>query len=102
MFGYVRIWDFNKGDLLKKLFIEKKMRLRAICLWSHKYLFVGAEDKKIKLIDLEENVEVDYLKVNDCICTIKKVETTKFGECLIFQGKVDNTKIKIWKNENSK
>ena len=102
MFGYVRIWDFNKGDLLKKLFIEKKMRLRAICLWSYKYLFVGAEDKKIKLIDLENNIEIDNLKVNDYICTIKKVETSKLGECLIFQAKVDNTKIKIWKNENSK
>lgn len=102
MFGYVRIWDFNKGDLLKKLFIEKKMRLRAICLWSYKYLFVGAEDKKIKLIDLENNIEVDNLKVNDYICTIKKVEKTKYGDCLIFQGKVDNAKIKIWKNENSK
>lgn len=101
-FGYIRIWDFNKGDLIKKIFLEKKKKLRAICLWSYKYLFVSAEDKKVKLIDLENNVEIDNLKVNDLLCTLKKIESKKLGECLIFQGKVYNAQIKLWRNENSK
>ena len=100
--GYVRIWDFNKGILLKKLLIEKKVRLRGICMWNYKYFFVGAEDKKLKLIDLENNIEVDNLKCNDCVCTIKKINSSKFGECLILQGKIDNYQIKLWRNENSK
>ena len=100
--GYVRIWDFHKGELLKKLLIEKKMRLRGICLWNYKYFFVGAEDKKIKLIDLENNIELDNIKCNDCVCTIKKINCPKYGECFIFQGKLDNGQIKLWRNENSK
>jgi len=100
-FGFVRIWDFNLGTMLKKLFIEKKMRLRGICLWNYKYLFIGAEDKKIKLIDLENDEEIDNLKCNDYVCTIKKIFCNKFGECLIFQGKLDHGQIKLWRNENS-
>ena len=99
-FGYVRVWDFDKGVMLKKLFIERKMRLRGICLWNYKYLFVGADDKKIKLIDLENDVELDSLKCNDYVCTIKKVNCSKFGECLVFQGKIDHSEIKLWRNEN--
>ena len=99
-FGYVRVWDFDKGIMLKKLFIERKMRLRGICLWNYKYLFVGADDKKIKLIDLENDVELDSLKCNDYVCTIKKVNCSKFGECLVFQGKIDHSEIKLWRNEN--
>ena len=101
-FGYIRIWDFNKGELLKKIFLEKRKKVRAICLWSYKYLFVGADDKKIKLLDLESNYEIDNLKVNDYIFILKKVESKKLGECLILQGKIDNGKIKKWRNENSK
>ena len=101
-FGYVRIWDFNKGIIIKKLFIEKKMRLRGICLWNYKYLFIGADDKKLKLIDLENDIELDSLKCNDYICTVKKINCSKFGECLIFQGKIDHGQIKLWRNENSK
>ena len=100
--GYVRIWDFNRGIMLKKYFIERKMRLRGICLWTNKYLFIGAEDKKIKLIDLENDVEIDSLKCNDYVCTMKKINCSKFGECLIFQGKIDHGQIKLWRNENSK
>ena len=98
--GYVRVWDFDKGVMLKKLFIERKMRLRGICLWNYKYLFVGADDKKIKLIDLENDVELDSLKCNDYVCTIKKVNCSKFGECLVFQGKIDHGEIKLWRNKN--
>ena len=100
--GYVRIWDFNKGELLKKIFVEKKKKIRAVCLWSSRYLFVSSEDKKIKLIDLEIEDEIDNLKVNDTIIALKKIESKKLGECLIILGKSDNTKIRMWKNENSK
>jgi len=98
--GYVRVWDFDKGIMLKKLFIERKIRLRGICLWNYKYLFVGSDDKKIKLIDLENDVELDSLKCNDYVCTMKKINCSKFGECLVFQGKIDHGQIKLWRNEN--
>ena len=101
-FGYVRIWDFNKGLLLKKILVEKKMKLRALCLWNYKYIFVGAEDKKIKLIDIENNIEVDNLKCNDNVFTIKKIITSKYGECFLFQGNNDKGQIKLWRNEYSK
>ena len=100
--GYVRIWDFNKAIILKKLLIEKKVKLRALCLWNHKYFFVGAEDRTIKLIDLENNVEVDNIKCNDSITTIKKINTSKYGESFVIQGRYDSAQIKLWRNEYSK
>ena len=101
--GNIRIWDFNKGELLKKIKLEEKVT--ALCLWSYKYLFVSTEDKKIKLLDLDlkSNYVIDNLEIKDNICILKKVESKKLGECLIFQVRNNNgIIIKKLKNVNSK
>ena len=100
LLGYVRIWNFDTGVLLKKYLIGQKLKLRGICLWDDNYLYVGASDKKVKLIDLKNGEIVDNLKCGESVCTIKKINSYKYGECLLLQGKSNNEQIKLWKNIN--
>ena len=100
LMGYVRIWNFDTGVLLKKYLIGQKLKLRGICLWDENSLFVGANDKKVKLIDLKNGEIVDDLKYGESVCTIKKINSHKYGECLLLQGKSNNGQIKLWKNIN--
>ena len=94
--GYIRIFDFHSGLLLKKIFIATNNGLIGICLWNKKYLFVGCKNKNIKLIDLEkEKCVKDLVGHNHWVCSVQKIKINNFGECLISQG-LDN-KIKIWK-----
>ena len=97
--GNIRVWDFHSGLLLDKLNIGN-ICLRGICLWDSNYLFVGCDDKTIKLIDLKNHKIEKVLKEhNKEILTIKKIVHPKFGECLVSQG-WDNDQIKLWINEN--
>jgi len=99
-FGYVRIWDFNTGLLMNKCLVGKKLRLGGICLWNQNFLFVGSNDKKIKLIDLENGARIDSIKCNNTVSTIKKIVHPKYGECLVFAGKSNDGYIQLWKKEN--
>ena len=99
--GYIRIWDFNSGSLLNKCLVGKNIKLRGICLWNQNYLFVGSDDKKIKLIDLDNGVKINSIKCNDCICTIKKINHPIYGECLVFDGKGHTGQIYLWKKADS-
>lgn len=101
--GYIRIWDFHTGLLNNKCLVGKKVKLRGICLWNQNYLFVGSDDKQIKLIDLPNGVKIDSIKCDNCICTIKKINHPKYGECLLFDEKSNSGVIYLWKKEeNSK
>ncbi len=98
LLGYVRVWNFDSGSMIKKYLVGKNLKLRGICLWNENYIFVGSNDKKILLIDLNNGNILDNLKCNEVACTIKKINSYKFGECLLFMGKSYNGKIKMWKN----
>ena len=97
--GYVRIWDFNSGLLLNKCLVGKNLKLRGICLWNQNFLFVGSNDKKLKLIDLENGARIDSIKCGCDVYTIKKIHHPKYGECLAFDGKSNNGQIQLWKSE---
>ena len=100
LIGYIRIWNFDTGVLLKKYLIGEKLKLRGLCMWNESYVFVGASDKTVKLVDLRNGEILDNLKCNEIVCNIKKINTKKFGECLLLQGKSYNGQIKLWKNIN--
>ena len=96
--GNIRIWNFHSALLLNKINLGN-ISLRGLCLWNNNYLFVGCDDKTVKLIDLKnlkiEKVLKEHYKE---ILTIKKIVYPKFGECLISQG-YDDDQIKQWINE---
>ena len=97
--GSIRIWNFHSGELLNKIVVTKK-RLFGMCLWNEKYLFVGCEDKTIKLIELKSGDIINNLiGDNKIVLTIKKLFHPKFGRCLLSQGNKDN-QIKIWINKS--
>ena len=93
--GSIRIWNFHSADLLDHIIVSKK-RLFGMILWNDEYLFVGCEDKSIKLLELESGDIINNLiGKNKAVLTIKKLFHPKYGKCLISQGIKDN-QIKLW------
>ena len=92
--GYVRVWNFHSGGLMKK--INCKDYLNCICLWDNEYVFVGCDNKLIKLVNLKTGeVIFDIISHNNYILDIKKIIHPKYGHCLISQGNNDD-QIKLW------
>ena len=95
--GYIRIWDFHKGNLLEKIEINKKDVL-GICLWNNDYLFVGCSDNSIKLIDLKTKKIIKGLfGHNTPPVIISKIIHPNYGECLL-SGSF--CKILFWESKN--
>ena len=93
----IRIWDFHKGFLLKK--INTNNYLNGICLWDANYSLVGCENTTIKLIDLKKGLIVkNFTGHEKQVITIKKINHNVYGHCLVTQG-FGNDKIKLLINE---
>ena len=98
--GNIRIWDFHLCLLLKKIKINDE-GIKTICLWDKNYLFIGCRDKKIKLIDLKNGLIIkNLISHNNEVITIKKINHSKYGKCLLSQGWKEDG-IKIWININN-
>ena len=92
--GNVRIWNFNTGELLKKINVYEDF-IYDICLWNNKYLFVGCLKSRIRLVDLEEGKVIKTFEATKGFpVTINKFVTPELGECLISQNTNDIT---LWK-----
>ena len=96
---FIRIWDFHKGNLIKKIETDKNC-IFSLCLWNENYLFGASEDARIKLIDMKAGVIINELNGhNKKVCSIKKIIHDKFGECLVSQG-FRKDQIILWRNKN--
>ena len=89
---YIRIWDFHKTLLLKK--IQFNCRINCLCLWNTRYLFAGCKDSKIRLIYLDKKeknrVIQEFSEYNKPIISIRKINHRhKYGECIVSQGLED-------------
>lgn len=92
--GFIRVWNFHSGGLLNK--INCKDYLNCICLWNDEYVFVGCDNKLIKLVNLKNGeVIFDIISHNNYILDIKIINHPKYGYCLISQGYNDD-QIKLW------
>ena len=97
--GNIRIFNFHSGDLLKTIKINE-VGLRSICLWNANYLYVGCDDKTIKLIELKNYLVINNLEGhNNQVITIKKINHPEYGECLISINR-ENSQIKLWGCKN--
>ena len=93
--GNIRIWNFNNGDLLKKIRICFK-QLYGICLWNKDYLLVGCIDKSIVLVDLNKEKIIKNIFGHEMrVVSVKKFNLPIYGECFISQGAEEN-QIKFW------
>ena len=89
---------FHSGLLLNKIEIINKY-LYEMCLYNDNYLFVGWEDKTIKIVDIKSrNVFKSLLGHNNEVLTIKKIIHPKYGICLISQNWHESY-IKLWIND---
>lgn len=99
--GYVRLWEFHTGLLIKSISPDKSINLRGICLWNENYLFGSGSDFQIKLIDINNGKFVKSIKAHtSTVCTLEKIMHPKYGESLISQG-LDG-KLKLWITSQSK
>ena len=95
-YGYVRIWNFHSGNLIKKIEVCKRIPLVSMCLWNNNYLLTSCVDHTIKLIDFKNQYYLKDLRGHSNeVCTIKKIVHPTLGECLISQG-LANEQIKMW------
>ena len=93
--GYIRIWDFYEGILLKRIMVCGE-GVKGLCLWDENLLCVGCDDKSIKIIDLNSGNIVKILFGHKLkICCIKNINHEKYGKCLISKG-WGNDFIKLW------
>ena len=96
--GWLRIWDFHFGKLMKKLKISNE-GLRGITFYGEKYLFVGCDDKKVKVVDIEnENIIMNLSGHSNEVITVKKFKHDKFGDCILSQNGGES-QILLWKIE---
>ena len=109
---YIRIWDFHKGELIKRILINDSNEERfdkgvfGICLWNNECLFVGIYSKIILinintekvLLNLKYNIESHCYSHAGDVLFIKKINHPKFGECLISSAYAEE-KIQIWTNK---
>ena len=97
--GFIRIFNFHSGLLLKKIKIIDKV-LYGLCLWNENYLIVGCGNKTINIIELESEINIKCLNShNNDVLTIKKINHPKLGECLLSQN-LGESEIKLWINES--
>ena len=98
-YGYIRIWNFHSGNLIKKIEICRRIPLVSMCLWNKNYLLVSCVDYTIKLVDFKNYAFIKSFKGhNNEVCTLKKIIHPMYGECLISQG-LFNEQIKMWVND---
>ena len=96
--GIIRIFNFHSGLLLNTIQICDKYKLYGICLWNDNSLFIGCEDKEIKIVEIKNGLIVKSLSSHkDKVITIKKIFHNKYGECLISQN-FNQSEIKLWIN----
>ena len=93
--GYIRIWAFYSGKLLKKIKVGNSY-LYSICKLNNNNLLVGCRDKTIKLVDIKnELIKNEIIGHNNEVITIKKLYEIQYENFFISQGKYDG-KIKLW------
>ena len=91
---YIRIWDFQSSEILKKIKINN-VKLRGICLYNEKYLLVACLDKSIKLIEIENDFIIkSFNEHQNKVCTVKFRKLGNLGKCFISHGYDDH--IILW------
>ena len=96
--GNIRIWNFHTGLLLEEINLHSICNYGAcsLCLWSNEYLFIGCNDKTIKLVRLKDGKIIKSLNGhNNQPIFLKRFNHPKYGEALVSQGLGDDS-IKLW------
>jgi len=100
MDGYIRIWDFHQNILLKRIKISDQ-GIKGICLWDESHIFVGCDEKCIKLVQFNDgNIENIMFGHKGKVCCVKQIYHERYGKCLVSKGWGLDV-IKLWVNNES-
>ena len=94
--GNIRIWDFHRGLLLKKIFVSE-CKIYGICLWNNNFLFATCNDESLKVIDLKREAIINNMKEDTTLISIKTALHPIYGKCLVTQDW--RNQIKLWANK---
>ena len=96
--GHIRIWNFHTCILFNKIKICNSA-LYGLCLLNEEYLFIGCEDKTIRILKLSNGRIMDHNLIGHKrdVIAIKKIIHPEFKECLLSQG-LQKDQIKLWIN----
>ena len=100
--GYLRIWDFNKNNLIHKIFCEKESWLVGLCQLNSQYILAACKDGNLKGFDLFSNTFVKSISDNnndnmqDSLFSVKKFEIEE-KIYLVTHSKKGN--LQLWENE---
>ena len=98
--GYIRIWDFHSNEIIFTIYGGNK-GLIGICFWDDTYIFSGASDQLLRVINLKKRkINKEFSGLKDILCTVQKINHPIYGECLITQGLL-NDQIKLWTFKNN-
>ena len=93
--GNIRIWNFHTGIFIRIIKVSKE-GLREICMWDNEYLLAACDEKKIKIINLNNGEIIKEIEGhNDKVLSLKIVDHPIYEKCLISQG-ADFEPIKLW------
>ena len=96
--GYLRIWNYHSGDLLNKIKVNDEP-IKGLLLWNDENILIGCSNN-IKIIEFTNEITINNLIENvEDIITIKKINHSIYGECLLSQG-IHFEQIKIWGIKN--
>ena len=96
--GYIRMWNFHSGLLLRKI-KTGDYSINCTYLYDSEYLFIGCDDNGIKIMNMKTGNFVKNLDAhNNRILSMKIIFHPIYGECLISQGDYDG-QIKLWKRQ---
>ena len=99
--GFVRIWNFHSNILLNKINLNSG-KLYGICLFNEDNIFIGCEDKTMKLLNIKNMKVIKEFKGHEReVITIKKAQHFILGECIVSKGR-GKEQIKIWNDFKSK
>lgn len=92
------IFNFHSGELINNIFVGYGGKY-GICLWNHKYIFVGC-NKKLKLVRIKDGKTMkSFNEHSKNIITIRKIIHPKYREGLLSKG-LEDDQIKLWINKN--
>ena len=98
--GILRIWDFNNINLLKEIHNNGSNNLEMFCPWNERYTLAGCSSNRIVLFDIENGSFVKYFGRSGTIYGVTKINSVKYGECLISWSDNSSEGIVIWCSNN--
>ena len=97
--NFIRIWDFDSGELLKQIKIHTNNDdlLKCFCPLNNESIVCGFKNSIINIVNIKNgNIIQKLIGHENDVINLQIIELPNYGKCLISQG-LENDQIKLWK-----